>query len=342
MPFYTRPHLHLSMKYFNIARFKRSSESVKPMDSIIELRHLKTLLALEETGSVSLAAKRVFLTQSALSHQIRALENYYDTPLFERKSTPLRFTPAGERLLRLARELLPQVSAAERDLARIIEGEAGELRLAVECHTCFDWLMPAMGEFRPMWPQVELDIVSGFQADPVGLLLQHRADLAIVSEAEKQNGISFRPLFAYEMVGICAQDHPLAAKTVWEAEDFIGETLITYPVPDEMLDLPKKILLPKGINPPRRRSELTIAIIQLVASKRGIAALPYWTVMPYLEKGYVVHRQITANGLQSELYAATRTEDADKSYLDNFCQIVRERSFADLPGLSELTMPGQD
>lgn len=217
------------------------------MDSIIELRHLKTLLALEETGSVSLAAKRVFLTQSALSHQIRALENYYETPLFERKSTPLRFTPAGMRLLQLARELLPQVAAAERDLVRIIEGEAGELRLAVECHTCFDWLMPAMGEFRPLWPQVELDIVSGFQADPVGLLLQHRADLAIVSEAEPLNGISYRPLFAYEMVGICAEDHPLADKDVWEAEDFIDETLITYPVPDEMLDLPKKCCCPKAL-----------------------------------------------------------------------------------------------
>lgn len=120
------------------------------MDSIIELRHLKTLLALEETGSVSLAAKRVFLTQSALSHQIRMLENHYGTPLFERKSTPLRFTPVGERLLRLAHELIPQVAVAEWDLARITEGEAGELRIAVECHTCFDWLMPAMGEFRPM------------------------------------------------------------------------------------------------------------------------------------------------------------------------------------------------
>lgn len=306
------------------------------MDSIIELRHLKTLLALEETGSVSLAAKRVFLTQSALSHQIRMLENHYGAPLFERKSTPLRFTPVGERLLRLAHDLLPQVTDAERDLARIIEGEAGELRIAVECHTCFDWLMPAMGEFRPIWPQIELDIVSGFQADPIGLLLQHRADLAIVSEAEKQNGISFQPLFAYEMVGICAPDHPLTAKNVWTAEDFIGETLITYPVPDEMLDLPKKILIPKNINPPRRHSELTIAIIQLVASRRGIAALPYWTVMPYLEKGYVVHRQITDDGLQSKLYAAIRTEDTDKSYLNNFCQIIRERGFADLPGLSEL------
>ena len=264
------------------------------------------------------------------------LENHYGAPLFERKSTPLRFTPVGERLLHLAHDLLPQVTDAERDLARIIEGEAGELRIAVECHTCFDWLMPAMGEFRPIWPQIELDIVSGFQADPIGLLLQHRADLAIVSEAEKQNGISFQPLFAYEMVGICAPDHPLAAKNVWTAEDFIGETLITYPVPDEMLDLPKKILIPKNINPPRRHSELTIAIIQLVASRRGIAALPYWTVMPYLEKGYVVHRQITDDGLQSKLYAAIRTEDTDKSYLNNFCQIIRERGFADLPGLSEL------
>ncbi|WP_373795359.1 LysR family transcriptional regulator [Neisseria dentiae] len=308
------------------------------MESIIELRHLKTLLALEETGSVSLAAKRVFLTQSALSHQIRALENYYETPLFERKSTPLRFTPAGERLLQLARDLLPQVAAAERDMAQIIEGEAGELRLAVECHTCFDWLMPAMGEFRPLWPQVELDIVSGFQADPVGLLLQHRADLAIVSEAAPQAGIAYQPLFAYGMVGICAKDHPLAAKAVWEAEDFAGETLITYPVPDDMLDLLRKVLLPKGINPPRRHSELTIAIIQLVASRRGIAALPYWTVMPYLEKGYVISRQITANGLQSELYAAMRAEDAGKTYLENFCQIVRERGFADLPGLSVLEL----
>lgn len=108
------------------------------MDSIIELRHLRTLLALEETGSVSLATKRVFLTQSALSHQVRALENYYDAPLFERKSSPLRFTPAGKRLLQLTRSPPPQVVAAKRDLACIIEGGASKLWLTVECHTCFD------------------------------------------------------------------------------------------------------------------------------------------------------------------------------------------------------------
>lgn len=304
------------------------------MDSIIELRHLRTLIALEETGSVSLAAQRVFLTQSALSHQIRLLENYFDTPLFERKSSPLRFTPAGERLLTLARELLPRVAQAERELMQIIQGQAGELRLAVECHTCFDWLMPAMGIFRPQWPHVELDIVSGFQADPVGLLLTHRADLAIVSEAAPQAGIVYQPLFAYEIVGICAPDHPLAQKSVWAAQDFAEETLITYPVPDDMLDLLRKVLFPNNIHPIKRTSELTIAIVQLVASRRGIAALPYWAVMPYVEKNYIVERKITHTPLTSELYAALRAEDAERAYLNDFCEIIRREAFANLPGLS--------
>lgn len=306
------------------------------MESPLELRHLKTLLALEESGSISAAAKRVFLTQSALSHQIRTLEQHFGMVLFERKSVPLRFTPAGRRLLQLAADILPMAAAAERDLAQIVSGGAGELRLAVECHTCFDWLMPAMSDFRPLWPQVELDIVSGFQADPVGLLLQHRADLAIVSEAVVQGGIVYRPLFAYEMVGICAADHPLAGRECWQPEDFAGETLITYPVPDDMLDLLRKFLLPAGVNPLRRHSELTIAIVQLVASRRGVAALPYWTVMPYLEKGYIVARPLGGRPLRSELYAALREEDAGKHYLEDFCRIVRERAFADLPGLSVL------
>lgn len=211
---------------------------MKPI--FLELRHLKTLLALKETGSVSLAAKRVYLTQSALSHQIKLLEEQYGLPLFERKSQPLRFTSAGERLIKLANDILPKVVEAERDLARVKQGEAGELRIAVECHTCFDWLMPAMDSFRQNWPLVELDIVSGFHTDTVGLLLSHRADWAVVSEIEETAGIVHKPLFSYEMVGLCAKDHPLANKDIWQAEDFIDQTLITYPVPDDMLDLLKK------------------------------------------------------------------------------------------------------
>lgn len=307
---------------------------MKPI--FLELRHLKTLIALKECGSISLAAKRVHLTQSALSHQIKLLEDQYDLPLFERKSQPLRFTPAGERLLKLAYDVLPKVIAAESDLARVRQGEVGELRIAVECHTCFDWLMPAMDKFRQSWGLVELDIVSGFHTDTVGLLLSHRADWAVVAEAEETNGVIYQPLFSYEMVGICAKNHPLAEKAVWQAEDFRDETLIHYPVPDDMLDLLRKVLFPAHINPARRTSELTIAIIQLVASKRGIAALPYWAVKPYLERGYVVARKITDKGLYSNLYGAIREQDANIAYIQDFHDTVKQDSFETLPDLLPL------
>lgn len=306
--------------------------------TFLELRHLRTLLALKETGSVSMAAKRVYLTQSALSHQIKLMEEQFGLLLFERKSNPLRFTAAGDRLIRLANEILPKVVDAERELARVKHGDAGQLRIAVECHTCFDWLMPAMDEFRQHWSLVELDIVSGFHTDPVGLLLSHRADWAIVSEVEENDDVLFKPLFSYEMVGICAKDHSLANKDVWQAEDFAEETWVTYPVPDDMLDLYRQVLKPKDINPPRRTTELTIALIQLVASRRGIATVPYWAALPYLEKGYVVARKITEEGLYSNLYAAIRKEDANLAYIEDFHQTVKAQSFSTLPGLSVLAL----
>ena len=306
--------------------------------TFLELRHLRTLLALKETGSVSMAAKRVYLTQSALSHQIKLMEEQFGLPLFESKSNPLRFTAAGDRLIRLANEILPKVVDAERELARVKHGDAGQLRIAVECHTCFDWLMPAMDEFRQHWSLVELDIVSGFHTDPVGLLLSHRADWAIVSEVEQNDDVLFKPLFSYEMVGICSKDHPLANKEVWQAEDFAEETWVTYPVPDDMLDLYRQVLKPKGINPPRRTTELTIALIQLVACRRGIATVPYWAALPYLEKGYVVARKITEEGLFSNLYAAIRKEDANLAYIEDFHQTVKAQSFSTLPGLSVLEL----
>lgn len=136
------------------------------MISILELRHLRMLEALVESCNLSRTAQRLHLTQSAISHQVKQIDEFYGASLFERKTQPLRLTNAGQRLHGLALSLLAQVAEAERDIARIVEGQAGRLRVAVECHTCFEWLMPAMDVFRKHWPEIELDLVSGFHADP--------------------------------------------------------------------------------------------------------------------------------------------------------------------------------
>lgn len=293
---------------------------------MLELRHLRALLALSETGSLSNAAKRVYLTQSALSHQILNLEEHYGTPFFERKSQPIRFTATGQRLVNLAREVLEQVANAERDLAKIRLGNAGSLRVAVECHTCFDWLMPAMDVFRENWPEVELDLVSGFHSDPLTLLEEQRADLVIVSEQYDRKNIHYFPLFQFEMLGLMSKKHPLAHKHYLEATDFAQETLITYPVPTEMLDLIRYVLEPAGIHPQRRTTELTVAILQLVASGRGLAALPIWSIQSYLEKNYILGKSITKQGLWSKLYAATTTAFSPTPYLIDFIEMIRRKS----------------
>ena len=240
--------------------------------SILEVRHLRTLVALRDSGSLVRAAQLLNLTQSALSHQIKLLEDRYGQPLFERKSVPPQFTAVGERLLALADAVLPRGEGAERDIARLVLGQGGQMRIAVECHTCFDWLMPAMDAFRTRWPEVELDIVSGFHADPVGLLHQGRADVAIVSEVDADEaGVDYHALFGFEIRALLANTHPLVAKPHLVAQDFADQTIITYPVPDEMLDLIRQVLEPAGVRPPRRTTELTVAMLQLVASGRGAA-----------------------------------------------------------------------
>jgi LysR family transcriptional regulator, regulator for metE and metH len=307
------------------------------MQSILDLRHLKTLAALRETGNLSRAAQLLNLTQSALSHQLKGLEEQYGAALFERKSNPVVFTAPGQRLLRLADAVLPLLAEAERDVVRLVNGAAGQLRIAVECHTCFDWLMPAMDAFRERWPEVELDIVSGFHADPVGLLHQDRAELAIVSDFDAdERGVCLHPLFEFEIVALLPKGHALLEKPWLDAQDFADATLITYPVPDEMLDLVRRVLAPAGVKPERRTTELTVAMLQLVASGRGLAALPLWAVTHYLERGYVARQRIGADGLTGRLYAVVPERLAARAYVADFVQVMRQTSLLTLPGITLL------
>ncbi len=303
---------------------------------MIELRHLKAVSALADSGSVTRAAASLHLTQSALSHQLAALEDYLGTGLFERQQRPLQLTPAGELLLQLARHVLPAVEETRKTILRMKDTQpVRKLRIAVECHTCYDWLMPAMDAFRECHPEIELDLVPGFHAEPVDLLTRNLADVVITSEARRQAGIAYHPLFSYEIVALTARDHVLTARPHLTARNFEPETLITYPVPDRMLDLVRRVLKPAGVNPPRRTAELTAAILQLVASRRGIAALPRWAVQNYLERGYVAALPIGPNGLWARLYVAMRA--AEQEMHAEFSSLLMDTAFSTLAGLERIT-----
>lgn len=306
---------------------------------MLELRHLRALRAIAEHGSLTAAAESLDQTQSALSHLVAELERRGGSPLLDRSRRPLRLTAAGERIRRCAEAVLPLMTETEADLAALQRDGDARLFLATECYGCLEWLLPAMDAFRAERPEVELDLRLGGGFDRLGDLVEGAVDLVVTPDTPRRRGIHYLPLFAYDMVLVCAPGHPLAARPHIRPRDLAGETLVTYPVSTCRLDLYARFLEPAGIQPAGRvTSELTAVIEQKVASGTGVAALPAWTVSTGVTAGRVVTRPLGAKGLRSRLHAALRRDDDEQG--KRFAVIARRTAKRSLPDIDLRAVEG--
>ena len=290
--------------------------------SMLELRHLKTLTALREHGSLVAAATDLYLTPSAISHQLKELDQWFGVEVVNRRSRPVSFSNVGLRLLKLADDILPQIQIAHTDITRIVHGQTGRIIFSSECHSCFDWLMPLLNQYRQQYPDVDLDFVSGFESNPHELLQNAEFDLLITADPIALKGIEYFPIFEYESRLVLSNTHPLVRAEKITIQELAEQTLVTYPVDKHRLDIMAKLFIPANLHPKEiRTTELTQMLIQLVASGRGISALPDWVVNEYEQKGWVTSRRldcVSSKGLRRTLYAGYRTEDKDKSYFEGF------------------------
>lgn len=306
--------------------------------NMLEIRHLKTLVTLRDTGSVVEASRRLCVTQSALSHQLRELESRLGCELFLRKSRPLRFTEAGKRLLRLAEEVLEKLGEAERDVQKLLHGEAGRLHMAIECHSCFNWLMPTVELYRRQWPAVELDFSGGFLFEPLPALADGDVDLVITSDPRDIQGVAYVPLFGYEMQIALGNRHPLVEKEFLEPADLAEETVVSYPVERRRLDIFQYFLDPAGVSPAERRTtELTPMMVQLVASGLGVCALPNWVLADYVQQDLITVRPAGREGIHPTLYAAVREEQRQAPFIADFLILAARHCLDTLHGVHSVT-----
>ena len=302
---------------------------------MIEVRHLETLLAIRDGGSLQEAAERLHLTQSALSHQLRDLEVRLQTPLLNRRTRPARLTTAGLRLVALAEDVLPRIRTTERDLRRVAAGRAGRLHVAIDCHSCFQWLMPTLDAFRREWPEVTLDLTAAFSFAPLPALTRGDLDVVITSDPETISGVQYRALFAYELVLAVCSGGPLGHAEQVQPEDLAQQILITYPVEKSRLDIFTAFLDPANVEPAAlRTAELTPMIVQLVASGRGVTALPSWALAEYRDLPGLTICHLGA-GVWRTLHAGVREEDLETSYVQAFLEQARRTCFDTLPGIRE-------
>lgn len=292
---------------------------------MLDRKHLRNLLAMADAGSLARAAEQLHLTPSALSHQVKLLEDYHGVALFHRHTRPMRLTAAGHRLLALAREALPRFEQAERELARLAAGDAGRLHLAIECHACFEWLMPVLEQFKAGWPAVDVDIRLGLAFDSLRALREGDIDLVITSDPTDSPDLAFLPLFDYECRLVLGAAHPLAARDWIAPADLSGQTLITYPVERTRMDVFRYFLQPAGVEPAGvRQAELTAVILLLVASGQGVAALPDWVMRHTAQPRSLGTRPLGPEGLHRTLFAAVRTAEREFGYLRAFIALAGE------------------
>lgn len=290
----------------------------------IEFRHLRTIKAIHDCGGLARAADQLNITQSALSHQVKALEDQAGVTLFLRKSKPLKLSAAGLRLLRLAEQVLPQVEAAQAEFSALRDGRTGRMHIAIECHACFEWLFPVLEDFRRDWGDVDVDIRPGLAFDALPALQREDVDLVVSSDPEDLPDVEFIKLFDYAPVFVASKDHPLSARPWIEAEDFRGQTLITYPVDKTRLDVFSQLLIPARVEPASvRQVELTAVILLLVASNRGVSVLPDWVVREVRYSSDYVTKPLTEMGLTRSLYAAVRRDDVEKPYVARFVELAQ-------------------
>lgn len=291
---------------------------------MIERIHLAILDEVDRHGSLTAAAGVLCLTQSALSHAMRKLEEQFGTPVWHREGRGLRPTQAGRYLLAVARRVLPQLAVAEERMRQFAQGERGTLRIGMECHPCYQWLLNVVAPYLSDWPDVDVDVKQRFQFGGIGALFGYDIDLLVTPDPLYKPGLRFEPVFDYEQVLVVHRAHPLANAAYVKPRQLIDEVLITYPVEIERLDVYTQFLQPAGIAPRRHKTiETTDIMLQMVASGRGVAALPRWLVNDYARTMDVVPVKLGRSGIAKQIFLGAREADVEIDYLKAFVDQAR-------------------
>ena len=291
---------------------------------MIERSHLSIVQAVERLGSLTAAAGELHLTQSALSHSMKKLEQQLGTDIWLREGRSLRLTQAGQYLLAVANRVLPQLALAEGKLRQFAQGERGTLRIGMECHPCYQWLLKVVSPYLAAWPDVDVDVKQKFQFGGIGALFGYEIDMLVTPDPLYKPGLRFEPVFDYEQVLVVGPKHPLRKAKFAKPEHLSNETLITYPVETDRLDIYTQFLMPAGISPKRHKPiETTDIMLQMVVSGRGVAALPRWLVKEYAGKLDVTAVRLGERGIAKQIFLGIREADAGIDYIRAFVEVAR-------------------
>lgn len=294
---------------------------------MVERYHLKILSSINEQGTLAGAAKQLCVTQSALSQAVKKLEDLMGVQFWEKSGRNIRLTESGKYLLGVAQRILPQLEHTDNVLKKFSEGTQGSLRIGMECHPCYKWLLQFIGPYLKSWPQVDVDIRKQFTFKGLAALYQYEIDILVTPDPVHRAGVVFHRVFDYEQVLVVPKSHELCQKDWVEPKDLMNEVVITYPVDKERLNLFQNFLIPAQVLPKKHvHIEDTDILLQMVASGRGVASLPRWLVEESSDQFGIEAVQLGPQGIQQCIYLGIREQDSIPEYFQAFLDLAEQYS----------------
>lgn len=294
---------------------------------MIERTHLAIIQQVSQLGTLTQAADALCLTQSALSHAIKKLESQLGVKVWQKEGRTLRLTQAGQSILSLANRVLPQIEHTEQLMSQFSQGQRGTLRIGMECHPCYQWLLKVVSPYLNQWPHVDVDVKQKFQFGGMGALFSYDIDALVTPDPLYKRGLRYTPVFDYELVLVVNSAHVLAKEQYIKPQQLSDEVLITYPVEIDRLDIFSQFLMPAQCSPKKHKTiETTDIILQMVASNRGVAAMPRWLAEQYEEALPIKSITLGKNGIDKQIFIGVREADLAIDYVENFLEIARTAS----------------
>lgn len=283
---------------------------------MVDLLHLRILLALKQRGTLIAAAESLHVTQSALTHQIKNLEHRLGVTLWNKQGRTLMLTQAGKYLAEVADSVLNTVESAEKHVGLLARGKTGKLVLGIECHACYEWFRNILQPYLYAWPNLEVEVTSRHRVDALNAIKQYKLDALLTSDPVLNGLVSYQSLFDFELLLFVSKRHRLAQNSEIAPEALRHEIVLTYPAERERLDVFRKVLQPFNVEPLAHKTvEETDVMLQMVASERGVCLLPEWLLTAQGRDLELTGLRIKDLTLGKTMYLATRTEDAELDYI---------------------------
>lgn len=302
---------------------------------MLERIHLAIVAEVERRGSLTAAADVLCVTQSALSHSMKKLEQQLGTDIWLREGRNLRLTQAGQYLLAVANRVLPQLALAEERLHQFAQGERGTLRIGMECHPCYQWLLKVVSPYLAGWPDVDVDVKQKFQFGGIGALLGYEIDVLVTPDPLHKPGLRFEPVFDYEQVLVVARGHPLARRRRIALAETLEHDYIGMHTGSTLQAYLNRITEQMG-RTLKLRIQLTSfdAMCRMVSGGVGIGVVPESAARRNLQAMKLAQIELTDEWKWRERRVLVREGDTLPGYAQDLIEMLC-RHFDHPPGLRE-------